>query len=225
MATPTTADPDETAGAAHAVVTTELVGRLLGGDEAAWREFLIGHHAVFVRAVRTAAWRSGMRVAAGSLPQFVDEAKTYFYTAFTRTFRAFESEGRFYAFLFVTVANCVREQVRADRRAFHSLDEPRDDEHDGDEPEAMAQLAVDRWTETGTGPDPGLLARMNRCLGRLPHAYRAVVVMHFFQEGARPLRCLAEALGASVENVHKRFQRALKQLRECMALQPGVAHG
>lgn len=222
MRTPDTTTTTD-AAASTGAVTAELIGQLLVGDESSWREFLASQHAVFVRAVRTAAWRSGMRVAAGSLPQLVDDAKAYFYTAFIRSFRGFESEGRFYSFLFLTVANALREQMRADRRTFRSLDDP--DGDNDDEPGAMTRMAVDRWAADANGPDPGLLTRMNRCLGRLPQMYRAVVVMHFFQDGARPLRSLAEALGATVENVHKRFQRAIKQLRECMDSQPEAAHG
>lgn len=224
--TPAATTPaDEPARSIAATVDETLARALAAGDEGAWRRFLDEQHGVFVRAVQTAAWKQGQRVVAGALPALVDEAKTYFYTAFTRSFRAYQGEGRFFAFLFATIGNFLREQTRASRRTFQSLDERDDGDDDGGEPDASARQAVLQWQAESAGPDPGLLARMHRCLLRLPEIYRTVVTMHFFQEEARPLRSLAAALGATVENVHKRFQRGLQQLRACMELQGEIEHG
>ncbi len=224
--TPAATTPaDEPDGSLAAAVDDALARALAAGDEGAWRRFLDEQHDVFVRAVRTAAWKQGQRVVASAFPALVDEAKTYFYTAFTRSFRAFQGEGRFFAFLFATIGNFLREQIRASRRTFQSLDERDDEDVDGGESDATARQAVLQWQAEAAGPDPGLVARMQRCLLRLPEIYRTVVTMHFFQDEARPLRSLAAVLGATVENVHKRFQRGLQQLRACMELQGGLEHG
>ena len=50
------------------------------------------------------------------------------------------------------------------------------------------------------------------------------VFLHFFQDEVRPLRSLAEVLGAKVDTIHKRFQRAIQSLRECLSLQPEGDH-
>ena len=218
--------PESEPAPSAASITAALVERLMRSDEEAWHAFLRDHHTVFVKAVQTASWRCSMRIVAGALPQLVDDAKTYFYAAFLRTFRSFETEGRFFAFLFRTVGNFLKEQVRGNRRAFRSLDDCSGDGRESDDGESTAtrQLAVDRWEDSGRGPDPGLVTRINRCVALLPQAYRDLIVLHFYQDEPRPLRALADVFGATVDTIHKRFQRAITRLRDCLALQAGVQH-
>lgn len=187
---------------------------LRAGDAEAWRTFLIEHHAVFERSLRLAVSRTGgMRLDTGD-PMLVDEAKACFYEAFRRTFHAFDGEGRFFAFLHRTVQNFVHERRR--RRAADRGTPIEDDANESDAP-AVAERAVQQWQQSQRGIDAGLQSRLDDCLTRLPGLYRSVVVMHHFEAADAPLQSLAQALGATVDAIHKRYQRAIAMLKACLA--------
>ncbi|MCU0865740.1 MAG: hypothetical protein MUC36_18300 [Planctomycetes bacterium] len=222
--------PDLQANSAtRTTIDAPFVTRLLAGEHTAWHTFLAEQHGVFVRAVQTAAWRQHVRIVRDSLSGLVDDAKTHFYGVFRRNFRDFTGEGALFAFVFATVANFLREETRNNRRAFAPLDDDGGEDGGGassgdGESMAVARHAVDQWVAASRGPDPRLLEQLQQCLLRLPQEYRAVVLMHFFQDERRPLRALAAALGATIDAIHKRFQRALQRLRDCMAGAPEPTH-
>lgn len=223
----TTPAHTETEGATlRPAMTAEFVRALQQGDPEAWRRLLSEQHAVFERAVRIAARRTGGDAFAATRdPQVVDDAKVYFYEAFRRGFREFVGEGQFFGFLYRAVWNFVREAARAARRLGARAPEPLNDEDDGSgEVGGFERRAVELWQAGQRGLDVGLEARLQQCLLRLPDAYRAVVVMHHFEQAAQPLQSLAEVLQLTVAAIHKRYQRAMALLRDCLATPKGDHH-
>lgn len=208
-------DPTPPSGPASrraAAVDAALVDALQRGDETAWRTFLIDHHAVFERSLRLAVRRAGARFDAGE-PTLVDDAKVYFYEALRRGFRDFQGEGQFFAFLHRTVQNFVFEKRRGraiDRARTGSIDPDADDG-------PLDDRAASVWRRQRQEElDPALSERLDDCLLRLPDPYRSVVLLHHFEAAGEPLQTLASLLGATVEAIHKRHQRALAMLRECL---------
>lgn len=217
-----TTGPAAAAAPAAPGLTAGFVAALQRGDEERWREFLTAHHAVFERALHVAARRAGAgRALAAGEPTAVDDAKVYFYEAFRKGFRAFDGEGRFWSFLFRTVANFVSEQLRRRRRAARGTADDGDDDGDGG---AIDRRAVDEWQAQRRDDAPERQQRLGECVQRLPQIYRAVVLLHHFEQPAGALQDLAVLLGATVDAIHKRYQRALAMLRDCLSRQGSEAH-
>lgn len=207
--------PDDDAAAVETRrIDATLVAALRAGDAAAWRTFLLDHHVVFERSLRLAGRRAQVRLDVSD-PSLCDDAKVYFYEAITRSYREFLGEGQFFAFLHRTVQNFVFERRRGrglDRRIVAGVDPEADDHGPLDERAAQA------WRlQRLAAVDPALSARLDECMLRLPAPYRAVVWMHHYEAADEPLQNLATVLGATVEAIHKRYQRALTMLRECLA--------
>lgn len=194
-------------------VDAVLVAALLRGDDEAWRNFLIDHHAVFERSLRLAIHRAGARLDAED-PTLLDDAKVYFYEALRRGFRSFQGEGQFFAFLHRTVKNFVFEKRRGraiDRAARSAVDA---DAEDG----PLDDLAAAAWAgQRRAELDPALSAKLDECVLRLPGLYRSVVLMRHYEMIDEPLQALAAVFNATVEAIQKRYQRGMALLRECMA--------
>lgn len=225
-----TTTPEDCAPAStklRSAITAEFARALQRGDAESWRRLLTEQHAVFERAVRIAAWRTGGGAfAVVRDPQAVDDAKVYFYEAFRRGFREFVGEGQFFAFLYRAVWNCVREAARSTRSfGRHAPAAADDGEHDAEHDGRIERRAVDLWHADQRGLDAELEMRLQRCLLRLPDAYRSVVVMHHFEHDSQPLQNLAEVLQLTVAAIHKRYQRAMALLRECLSLPKEHHHG
>lgn len=170
-------------------------------------------HAVFERALHIAVRRlGGVREFDARDPALVDDAKVYFYEAFRRGYRGFQGDGQFFAYLYGTLLNFVREQVRRNRRG-SVVSIPDDEGEDG----GLAVRAVQQWQQENRTLDPVLQARLGTCLLRLPDHYRSVVLMHHFEGDEQLLQDLAPVLGATAEAIHKRYQRAIAMLRECLS--------
>ena len=215
--TPAHTEPD--GATLRPAMTEDYVRALQQGDAESWRRLLCEQHAVFERALRIAARRTGGDAfAVVRDPQAVDDAKVYFYEAFRRGFREFVGEGQFFGFLYRAVWNFVREAARAARRSAARPPEPQRGEGDGtSDPGEFERRAVDQWRDGKRGLDAGLEARLQQCLLRLPDAYRSVVVMHHFERETQPLQSLAEVLQLTVAAIQKRYQRAMALLRECLS--------
>lgn len=192
-------------------IDSATVERLRSGDGEAWRRFLTDYHSVFVRAVRGATWRifkGSPQQRSFSHEELTDDAKTYFYRAFQRSFRRYDGEGRFRAFLFRTVQNCLMERFRVRHREISLL--PEDDER------VESPFGV---TPASVGADPA--EELYHCVYRLPNLYRLVIMMRLEATG-RSLSALATDFGVSIEAIHKRFQRALALLKECLEQRIGA---
>jgi DNA-directed RNA polymerase specialized sigma24 family protein len=102
--------------------------------------------------------------------------------------------------------------VRGNRRAaagtLHDAEQEAEDR--------SADQAMRRWQEDQRSLDPEIESRLGECLLRLPGPYRTVVLMHHFEAGERTLQSLTAVLGATVDAIHKRYQRAIAMLRDCL---------
>lgn len=167
----------------------ELMLRFQTGDEAAF-DALYERHA-------PALYRYFARVAGGRA-----SAEDLLQTTFASVIRArdrFELGARFTPWLFTIAANAARDHLRQRQRA--GLQEPLDGH------ELPGEFAPPG--------DPGLAARLEVALQRLPLAHREAVVLHHlmgfsFQE-------LAEMLGTSSTAVRLRAHRGYTALRADLA--------
>jgi RNA polymerase sigma factor (sigma-70 family) len=116
-------------------------------------------------------------------------------------FDAYRSEGQFRSYLFRTVTNCLRERTRRRRRE--------------------VQLGSDsQWGPTVPPEMPAIdddrMAALRRCIGRLAHSLRSVLMLLYFSEQPMSMTQLATVLGTSASAVQKRHWRGMIALRECM---------
>lgn len=180
-----------------------MIDQLRTGDERAWHEFLSSYHEIFVRSVRCALHRvtgRGMAVAE-ELAATVDDAKTYFYGAFMANFATYSTESRFCAYLFRTVTHFVQERGRRRRKEVPL----NDDSQWGPIARDMAEPGDDDRHDS-----------LRRCIGRLADAFRSVLLLLYYSERPMTMAVIAEVLGTSAAAVHKRHQRGMLALRECM---------
>ena len=86
--------------------------------------------------------------------------------------------------------------------------------------------AIERRAEQEDGGDReefrGKLTRLDECVSRLPDEYRTVIHMCYRLDA--PVATIAKEVGANIEAVKKRLQRARAMIAACMERKQGVAH-
>jgi RNA polymerase sigma-70 factor (ECF subfamily) len=175
-----------------------LMGRVAGGDHAAFEE-LVGRHQHAV--VGTVAKMLGNASEAEDIAQQV----------FLRLWKSaprYEPSAKFTTYLFTITRNLVfNETRRKQRRKEHSLDEQEDDWHqqipEGPEGHPDAQLAQRE-----------LNAAVDRAIADLPEKQRLAVVLRRYEQ--MPYEEIAEVLDLSVSAVKSQLFRARTALRESL---------
>jgi len=172
-----------------------LTGRMVKGEEAAWRQF---HELYFPRLLRY------LLVVSGGREEAARDALQATLLRVVRHVRRFEHEDMFWSWLTVLARSALVDDERKRSRYRSLLDRFFLREHDSPAP-----------------PDPGadarLLALLEHHLAVLPAADRALLEQKYLD--ASPVRAIAHAAGATEKSVESRLVRIRRHLRESILSQ------